>query len=174
MGTDKAFLAWEGRPLWEHQMEKLRVLGAQRLLLSCRREQGFPEQTAVMPVEDAWPGAGPLGGVGSCLRVCGAPLLVVLGIDLPLLPAGFLQRMLKECTPECGAVVMASSGEYYEPLAAVYPQSMGAVAEEQILAGRFSMQAFIRRGVENGWMRVPALTVEREWFTNVNAPGDIG
>jgi len=173
MGEDKAFLSWEGRPLWEHQMEKLRALGPQELLLSCRSGQRIPVQPDVRPVDDQWPDAGPLGGVGSCLQVCSAPLLVVLGIDLPLLPATFLRNLLNECTPGCGAVAMESGGEYYEPLAAVYPRSMGALAEEQIAAGQLSMQAFIRRGIEAGLLRVPALTAEGGWFTNVNAPGDI-
>jgi molybdopterin-guanine dinucleotide biosynthesis protein A len=173
MGRDKAFLTWAGRPLWEHQMEKLRATGAGELLLSCRPEQAFPAVPDIRPVEDLWPDAGPLGGVGSCLRACSAPLLVVLGIDLPLLPVAFLQQLMRECTPGCGAVAGKSGSSYYEPLAAVYPRAMSVLAEEQIAAGRLSMQDFIRRGVENGLLRVPVLPVENEWFTNMNAPEDV-
>jgi molybdenum cofactor guanylyltransferase len=172
MGTDKAFVPWQGLPLWEHQMEKLTALGANELLLSCRKEQVFPAFANIIRVEDKWPDAGPLGGVGSCLSACTAPLLVVLGIDLPLMPREFLQHLIHESTPECGAVVVSSGGEYYEPLAAVYPRAMSVLAEEQIAAGRLSMQGFIRLGVEAGLLRVPALPLEREWFTNVNTPED--
>jgi molybdopterin-guanine dinucleotide biosynthesis protein A len=173
MGTDKAFLTWKGRPLWEHQMAKLRELAPHELFLSCRREQGFPAIPDIIPVEDEWPDAGPLGGIGSCLRLCSTPLLVVLGIDLPLLPAGLLHDLLTESTPQCGAVIMNGEGEYYEPLAAVYPRAMLALAEEQIAGGHLSMQAFIRFGAERGLLRVPALTLEKEWFTNLNAPDDV-
>lgn len=173
MGTDKAFLAWEGRPLWEYQMAKLQGLTPHELFLSCRTEQNFPAVPDIIPVEDEWPDAGPLGGVGSCLRICSAPLLVVLGIDLPLLPAALLRHLLTESTPNCGAVIMNSEGEYYEPLAAVYPRAMLAVAEEQIAGGRLSMQAFIRSGVERGLLHTPSQTVERDWFKNMNTPDDL-
>jgi len=39
MGRDKAFLDWDGRPLWQVQLEKLQQLAPQRLLISCREEQ---------------------------------------------------------------------------------------------------------------------------------------
>ncbi len=105
MGQDKAFLDWHGRPLWEHQLGKLRALAPARLLLSCRSDQPFPRLPDVFPVSDEWPDSGPLGGVASCLRVCDAPLLVVLGIDLPLLPAQLLVDLLTACTGQCGAVI---------------------------------------------------------------------
>ncbi|HEX2747378.1 MAG TPA: molybdenum cofactor guanylyltransferase [Verrucomicrobiales bacterium] len=173
MGSDKAFLPWEGQPLWEHQMGKLRALRAPQLLLSCRREQAFPALPGITQVADRWPDAGPLGGVGSCLEICQEPYLVVLGIDLPLLPVSFLQQLVDECASGCGAVVMEDSGGYYEPLAAVYPKSMSSLAAEQIAAGRFSMQEFITRGVDGGLLRAPAMAIKKAWFTNVNTPEDL-
>jgi len=172
MGTDKAFLNWQGRPLWEHQMEKLRALEPSRLLLSCRSDQAIPAQPDIWPVQDEWPDCGPLGGVGSCLRACDAPLLAVLGIDLPLLPPEFLRSLLSECLDGCGAVVSLDDG-YFEPLAAIYPRAMEALAEEQIASGQLAMQEFIRRGVERGMMRVVSVALEAVWFTNVNAPADV-
>jgi molybdopterin-guanine dinucleotide biosynthesis protein A len=98
---------------------------------------------------------------------------VVLGIDLPLLPVSFLQRLVDQCASGCGAVVMEDSGGYYEPLAAVYPKSMSSLAAEQIAAGRFSMQEFITRGVDGGLLRAPAMAIKKAWFTNVNTPEDL-
>lgn len=172
MGSDKAFLNWQGRPLWEHQMEKLRALEPSRLLLSCRSDQAIPAQPDILPVPDEWPDCGPLGGVASCLRACDAPLLAVLGIDLPLLPPEFLRSLLSQCTEQWGAVIAQNVG-YFEPLAAVYPRTMLALAEEQIAAGRLAMQDFIRAGVERGLMRVASVVREAAWFTNVNAPADV-
>ena len=60
MGTDKAFLDWRGRPLWEHQLEKLRALAPSRVMLSCRSDQFFPPLTDSQPVHDQWPDCGPL------------------------------------------------------------------------------------------------------------------
>ena len=172
MGTDKAFLNWQGRPLWEHQMEKLRALEPSRLLLSCREDQAIPVPPGILPVHDEWPECGPLGGVASCLRAVDAPLLAVLGIDLPLLPSEFLRSLLSECHEHCGTVIAQSDG-YFEPLAAVYPRVMLLMAEEQLAAGRLAMQEFIRRGVARGMMRVASAASEAAWFTNMNAPADV-
>ena len=172
MGTDKAFLDWGGRPLWVHQLEKLRALGPSRVMVSCREDQAIPSKPDVLQVADAWLDCGPLGGVASCLRVCDAPLLAVLGLDLPLLPVEFLNRLLDECTDGCGAVI-SLGGDYFEPLAAVYPRAMLALAEEQIAAGRLAMQGFLRRGVELSLMRCVNVAAEAQWFTNVNTPGDL-
>jgi molybdopterin-guanine dinucleotide biosynthesis protein A len=172
MGTDKAFLDWRGEPLWKCQAEKLRSLNPAQLFLSCRREQPFPSQPDITPVYDAWPDRGPLGGIASCLKNCTQPLLVVLGIDLTLLPASFLQWLLTKTTAECGAVTVQQSGTAFEPLAAVYPRAMLALAEEQIAGGRLAMQEFIRRGIDAGLMQPVSGAFCDDWFTNVNTPQD--
>src|SRR6185436_16930649 len=89
MGTDKAFLPWQGRPLWEHQVEKLRALHPSRLLLSCRPEQSFPDLPDLTRVHDELENSGPLAGIAACLQACRASHLVILGVDLPLMPVEF-------------------------------------------------------------------------------------
>jgi len=172
MGTDKAFLVWQGRPLWECQFEKLRALEPAELLLSCRAEQEFPFTHGVTRVHDEQKDCGPLAGVANCLRACEAQRLVVLGVDMPHLPEEFLRSLLAHSARESGAVVMKDG--YFEPLAAVYPRAVLALAEQQLAAGRLAMQDFIRRGMECGMMRCVDLAVEPEWFVNWNAPGDAG
>lgn len=122
-------------------------------------------------VHDEHADCGPLAGVAACLRACASPLLVVLGVDLPHLPAEFLRALLAHSTPDCGAVV--SIADYFEPLAAVYPRTILSLAQEQLAAGRLAMQEFIRSGLGRSLMRCVDLPVKAEWFTNWNAPEDI-
>lgn len=174
MGRDKAFLPWQGRPLWEHQLEKLRALAPQQLLLSCREEQAFPVIADVEPVADAVPDSGPLGGIAACLEKCQAPLLVVLGIDLPHLPVPLLETLLAASGAH-GAVVQQQdeSGTWFEPLAAVYPVAMLSAARDQLAQGQLALQAFIRRGIADGHLRVlPAPAEAAAWFLNWNRPED--
>lgn len=174
MGTDKAFLPWHGRLLWEHQMDKLRSLAPAQLLLSCREDQPFAPAAGVNKVNDLAPGCGPLGGIAACLSVCEAPLLVVLGVDLPQLPAEYLTELLQASRPGCGAVVQRTAGDraYFEPLAAVYPASLAAAAAMRLQAGQLALQPFIAEAVAAGQMRVlPA--PQDAWFANLNAPEDL-
>ena len=169
MGTDKAFLPWADGALWEHQLGKLRAPGTP-LLLSCRVEQAFPEMENVRRIHDEWPDCGPLGGVASCLRACPAPLLTVLGVDLPHLPAQLLRTRIAASRPGCGAVV--KHGDYFEPLAAVYPVTLLPLAEQMLREGRLAMQEFIRRGMAADMMQeLPAPPEAAQWFTNWNTPG---
>ena len=169
MGFDKAFLLWEGRELWRHQLEKLRALGGP-MLLSCREAQEFPPVSDLCFVNDLWPDCGPLGGIASCLRAMEEPLLVVIGVDLPHLPAEMLRDLLAASRPECGAVI--KRGDLYEPLAAVYPTGVLPLAEEMLHAGDRKMQHFLRRSIESGRMQaLDAPPGSGDWFTNWNTPG---
>ena len=175
MGRDKAFLTWNGRPLWEHQLEKLSALGPRQLFLSCRTEQGFPPMDGVEPVPDIQPDCGPLGGIAGCLAKCQAPRLLVLGIDLPGLPAALLKELLSAPGGR-GAVVerREASGAWFEPLAALYPKTMLPLAMEQIARGELALQAWIRRGVLAGQLSVrPAPPEAADWFLNANRPEDL-
>ena len=171
MGADKAFLDWQSRPLWRHQMEKLQSLTPEQLIVSCRPEQEFPVLPGVTRVQDARENCGPLEGIAACLRVCSAPQLLVLGIDLPLLPEAFLKALADAASEDCGAVVQ--SGEWYEPLAAVYPATLLPMAERHLDEGRLSLQELIRAAIADGQMRCVSLPVESAWFTNWNRPGDL-
>lgn len=174
MGTDKAFLPWEGRPLWEHQMEKLKALAPRQLLLSCRPDQPFPEGVAVRKVSDLMSGCGPLGGIAACLAVCEAPLLVVLGVDLPQLPAECLSLLLEASRPDCGAVMQRTGDgrSWYEPLAAVYPATLAAAAAARLHAGQLALQPFVAEAVAHGQLQV-LTPPQNAWFANLNAPEDL-
>ncbi len=196
MGTDKAFLNWQGCPLWKHQLEKLRSLEPAQLLLSCRAEQsavfhgkgtaltcsgaastsetGHRPAVAAPPLQivpDSVDNCGPLTGIVACLRECTVPRLVALAVDLPQLPAEFLRSLLNGSSAQCGAVVRLAG--YYEPLAAVYPRAILPLAEKHLASRRLALQDLIAAAVHDSLIRCVAIPAPAEWFVNWNSPEDL-
>ncbi len=166
MGRDKSLLEIDGKPLWRRQLETLRGLQPEQLMIA------GPARDGAEQVIDRWENAGPLAGVAAALQNCRAPLLVVLAVDLPKMTSAFLASMLRDTRERKGVVPRA--GEFYEPLAAVYPTDSVALAEAAFDRGDFSMQRFVAAAVTQELLGVRILRPEeRPLFTNWNSPEDL-
>lgn len=166
MGTDKALLPVQGHPLWQRQVEVLRAAGAREVFFSVRLEQAWIPAGA-RAVHDAVAGAGPLAGIAAALGVCSDPHLAVLAVDLPRMEPAWFARLLERCGPGAGAV--GRHGNFYEPLAAIYPRELQAAATEALARGELSLQAFIA-GAGARMRPVEIGSDESEWFLNWNEP----
>lgn len=98
MGRDKALLEIDGRSLLDRAIDLLHAAGAARVVVSGDRPShgGVP---------DAWPEAGPLGGIASVLPGCGDGAIVVVPVDMPELDAVSLRRLVD-------ALVAASAARF--------------------------------------------------------------
>lgn len=169
MGRDKAGLVIAGTPLWQIQIEKLRVLGPAGLFISGRRGGPY-EGSGVEIVEDAIPGLGPLGGIAAALTRAQTPRVLVLAIDLPAITPEFLAALLRTET-----AVVPRDADAFEPLAAIYPKSALTIAEEMLREEDRSMQRFVRRLIDAQLAQARMLSAdETRLFKNLNQPGDLG
>ncbi len=171
MGRDKArLLDREGRELWHGRLELLRQLGAEEVLISCRKDQRYLAEGGERLVLDHWENAGPLGGVVGCLENMDAERLLVLAVDLPGMTREALETLIA-ATGQGGAVFCY--GGCLEPLAAVYPKSMATSGRRRLEAGEFSLQGWILEAGET--MRVlEAAQAAAGLFVNVNDPAAWG
>lgn len=171
LGRDKAFLEWRGGPLYVAQLRKLSALAPERLWLSTRAEQAFPEVLeGVERIVDDPPGLGPLGGLRSVLSASQAERVLVLAVDLPRMETDYLASLLAS---EGGAVPRSARG--WEPLAAVYPrESMLALVEEALAAGQLRLQKLLDEAESRGLVRAVAISeTEGPLFANLNTPEDL-
>ena len=172
MGRDKCLLELpetKGEPLWRHQWITLGSLKPEEMWISGRIEQTYFPSASL--ITDVWKDAGPLGGIASVLGRVHTPLLLILGVDLPCLTATILQTLLESSQEGQGAVFQG--GEFYEPLAAIYPKSMLASAESMLADGNFRLQAWVQQGV--ACRKMNALPLPDHWrpaFRNINTPND--
>jgi molybdopterin-guanine dinucleotide biosynthesis protein A len=171
MGRDKAFLEIGGTPLWQRQRQTLRALGPAEMFLAGPPRREWSEANFDV-ISDAAPRRGPLGGIVAALRRSQSAHLLVLGIDLPQMPADYLRLLLSLCADECGVVPHREN--LFEPLAAVYPRLSLPLAEELLEAPHHSLQEFASRALSRGWLIArEVLSAEEHFFANLNTPADL-
>jgi molybdopterin-guanine dinucleotide biosynthesis protein A len=171
MGRDKATLEWRGRPLWEWQLEKLRVLCPEKILLSARSDVSW-RPTDVELVLDAPPSRGPLSGLAAALASIETDYLLALAIDLPFMTAEHLRFLCGLATDKSG-VIPTIDGRG-EPLAAIYPRDARAVFLEALQGDNFSLQPIVKQLSDLEMMRaLPISGRTRELYRNVNEAWDV-
>jgi molybdopterin-guanine dinucleotide biosynthesis protein A len=138
MGKDKAFLIWRGQPLWQHQLRLAAEIGAREVLISGKADGSY--RGAARAVPDEIPDAGPLAGIAALLGAMKSDWLVIVGVDMPFVEARDLKVLLGARAENCG--VVPSLNGRVEPLAAVYPQSLALLAQQQVAYTDRSLQAF--------------------------------
>ena len=172
MGRDKAGVELDGQPLWQRQLATLKALHPHELFISGRSDGPYADG-GLEVIQDLHPGCGPLSGLEAACWRMQTPLLCVLAIDLPGMTSGFLDRLVKIAMQD-GRGVAPQNGEYFEPLAAVYPRGMLNLIGERLRQTDHSMQGLIQRAVELDLIVPYAITEEdRPLFRNVNTPADL-
>ena len=172
MGRDKATIPLpNGFALLDQALHTLKSAGARELLVSVRQVQtyGRPE---THEVTDSVENCGPLAGLLAALDAAATDHVVVLAVDLPAMPPDYLRKLLAASSPKRGAV--PQQGDFFEPLAAVYPRIAADSARDALSAGRFSLQTWVgtlaTSGIIHPLMVEPS---ETGFFANWNRPNDI-
>lgn len=174
MGQDKALLDWQGKPLWQVQLEKLRALQPARLLVACRKEQGLHEGpakdlTAEWLFDSPEHGSGPMLPILHALRQTSMPLLV-LAVDMPDMTPAFLNGLLSH---QCDKALFCQTTHGIEPLAGIYTPALQPLLEAAAMASRFSLRRFIENAVHQELAIVlPLSPADQLLFHNANTPGE--
>ncbi|MEP6821092.1 MAG: molybdenum cofactor guanylyltransferase [Chthoniobacterales bacterium] len=171
MGRDKAFIEFEGVPLWRRQLGVLRQLHPTEIFIAGPlRPEWSGACDAVLP--DTNGDSGPLAGLLSGFHHGTTPFLLALAIDMPQMTAEFLIELTASCG--LGEGVVPVMNERYEPLAAVYPRAAATIAEAQMRAGHLSLQDFVRACLVAGFLREKRLAPStHSLFLNLNTPNDL-
>lgn len=104
MGADKASLDVGGSPLGQRSVDALVAAGLDVMLIGATDvHAGLTGR----PVDDLWPGEGPVGGVLTALHaafLAGATSVVCLACDLPSVDGGAVRLLLNAAGPRHVAV----------------------------------------------------------------------
>lgn len=170
MGRDKATIVFRGEPLWQRQLELLRDLQPDKILISVRKEPAWlPLETELLLDEP--PSRGPLGGLTRALERIQTSHLVALAVDMPFMTSEQMRTLWGQATLGCGVLPMI--GDRAEPLAAIYPREAGGDLRNALAGTNFSLQSVSRTLVQQGTLRVFQVPPEdSERYRSVNEPGD--
>ncbi len=123
MGRDKALLELGGElmiirtaRLIETVAEPLAIVGSPEIY----------QRLGLRAVRDDWPGAGPLGGIATALRLSEAPWNLIVACDLPYLTTEWLAFLIERARRSRADAVLPVSDGGVEPLCALYNKSAEA------------------------------------------------
>ncbi len=177
MGRDKAQLPFRGAPLVEHALSTLRSAGFDPAIAGLRGEQ-----TASAPlIQDNYPESGPLGGIEAALRTLSDQPALFLPVDLPLLPAAFLQTLWTRAENTGALATIPFAQGRPQPLCAVYGSQLAPGIARALDQGDRKVMRVLQALVPPSrfhTFRVEALAPlhgwqgTHRWFTNLNTPED--
>jgi molybdopterin-guanine dinucleotide biosynthesis protein A len=182
MGRDKAAVALAGRSLLEHMLSKLGTLGLRARVAGLRVQV---VNVAAEVLRDAHPDCGPLSGMETALSRSEAELVLMLGIDLPLVETDFLAWMLRRAATTGAVATIPRLLGKPQPLCAVYRRELLRDVREALASGDYKVMHAVERAAPDGRddsfdaERVGATgawhsTVATHWqFMNCNTPDDL-
>ena len=186
MGQDKALLQVGGRSLLDLALDKLRSIGVAAPRIAAARSD-LSSYAPVVP--DLHPGFGPLSGIEAALAATTQPLNLFLPVDMPLLPARFLNWMLQRAQITGAWVTVPRINGSPQPLCAVYHRDLLRPITAALLAGNYKVVPVVT-AAEGESQAVDVFDTERlasshpelfafsplplyRWFHNCNLPEDM-
>jgi molybdenum cofactor guanylyltransferase len=171
MQRDKALLEIGGSPLLVRTARLLESVGGPPTVIG---EPAAYDSFGLRVVRDEWPGAGPLGGIATALRVSGVAWNLIVACDLPYLTKPWLEYLAARAAASSADAVLPMNALGAEPLCAMYHKR----GEPAI---RAALDEGIRK-VTDGLQRIGVETITpAEWkafdsegllFKNMNSPRD--
>lgn len=140
-GRDKAFVEWQGEPLWIVQLRKLLEReDVDRVWLSSNPVQAFPDHIdGVTRLDDIIPDMGPMGALKTVFEASDATHVLVVAVDMPKLE-------VRSMVPGVTRI-----GDRWEPLAGIYPrEEMLALIDARIGIGEYALQSLLDEAEARG------------------------
>jgi molybdopterin-guanine dinucleotide biosynthesis protein A len=140
MGTDKAWLEINGRPMIECVLAAADSVAASLSIIihpanpNAERYRKLAKQWNARLLDDLHDHQGPLGGIHTALKACGeGESALSLACDLPFLTADFLDFLCQEHQRRKAQVTVPLGRDgRLQPLTAIYDQSCLAVVENRL------------------------------------------
>ncbi len=138
-GADKAFLSVNGKSVLERTYSVLKdVFRSEPLLVGRSRLPGFDA------VEDAVPGAGPLGGLYTAFLKTDAEFVFLTACDMPFIDKRLVEAMYAELRAPC-EVFVPKFGDFIEPLFAFYNRNVKNELKNLVSDGRYPVREIVFR-----------------------------
>lgn len=147
-GADKGWVHWQGRPLIEHVLQRLRdqTVSAREVIISANRHLSQYAHTGAEVVTDRRAGyRGPLAGIEAGLRKATCDWVLVVACDMPCLPLDLAHRLFAQAHRSLPDVkpVAVKVLDQIQPLCLLLPRSIAGSITEHLDAGQHQVKAWL-------------------------------
>ena len=171
MGTDKAFLELDGRPLIQWTLQALAGIGQEIIIIANDPQRYAGLNVRVEP--DIIPGYGALGGIYTAVARATHARVLVVACDMPLLVRPLLRYLIRLSAHFDAVVPRLPDGA--EPLHAVYTKSCLDPIRRALARGDKRIISFFHdiclRYVEP--KEIAVFDPSFRSFVNINTPADL-
>ncbi|MBZ5680172.1 MAG: molybdenum cofactor guanylyltransferase [Acidobacteriia bacterium] len=137
MGTDKAFVAFDGRSLLARALDLARSVTPDVYIVG-----DSAKFSAFAPVvEDLYRDCGPLAGIHAALRTSTKELNLILAVDVPFVSLALLHYLIRRAQDSSAAVTVPRAGGGWQPLCAVYRREFADAAQSALQRGDYKIDA---------------------------------
>lgn len=149
-GRDKGWVRWQGKPLIEHVLSRIRAqtLVPSEILISANRSLQAYALTGVRVVSDERPGfVGPLAGVEAGLLYAKAPWVLVVPCDMPNIPLELAHRLFHGALnyPQGQCPWTATADGQSQPLCMCLPKVALASLQAYLDAGGAKVKTWLEQ-----------------------------
>lgn len=171
MGSDKAFIEFQGQTLLNRALELARSVADDVYIVGQRAKYSAFAPT----IEDIFPGCGPLGGIHAALRSSKRELNLILAVDVPFVSTALLGLLVAVAEKSTAIVTVPRAGKGWQPLCAVYRREFAAAAEEALQARRYKIDALFHDATTQiiGEHELESAGFFPDMFRNLNTRKDL-
>ena len=170
MGRDKAMIEVDGEYLYRFPLRVLEEL-CDRILISTCRDSGFPDIHD--RICDEVEGAGPMGGLYTCLKKSQTDLNMVISCDLPMVNEELMKYLIRE-SAGYDIAIPAMSPDKPEPLCGIYRKNLVAPLLQSLQIGNFAVHSVFPQ-VRSRIIQIDASMpfYHPDLFLNINSTADL-
>lgn len=170
-GINKALIEIGGITIIDRTVNLLRPLFSEIIIAGWPVDQEPPPDTR--PVDDNFPGMGPLAGIEAAMKSSATQYIFVFGGDMPSLSGELIAMQIDRFTRRPSDVFVPRMGNLIEPLHSICNCSVHPSLEAYLRSARKPAVRDFFRLVSIRYFDLPETDEYLRFFTNINTPGDL-
>jgi len=172
MGTDKAFIKIGNQPLIKRQIELLRKVFKQIIVVtnSLPKYRGYK---GIKIISDIIPHRGPLGGIYSGMVASSSTYNFVVACDMPFINQALIRYIMRN--KNSYDIIIPKIDRKYHPLFGIYSKNCLPIIEKRIKQQRFKVSSIFSKVKTNFISKHEIRQFEPNLLSlmNINIPGDL-
>ena len=167
-GEDKGLIEFDGRPIIEILIDKLKQQGIDIVINANRNQDRY--QTYNLPVisDDLDDFQGPLAGFAVAMKSVDTDYILTLPCDGPFLVENFVEQFIQTASQTCAPICVADDGERLQPVYALMRTDLLASLETFLQSGDRKIDRWY---AQHDFARVD-FSAQKHMFGNINRPED--